>query len=214
MTSLHVWFELIITFLRIFIFLLSSLSLLVIHPIRFTLLFFSYTDLFQVWYFSCIILVYLIISLFCFIVSFFILYSHWAPSSPWLASFSIHVAFYTWGHGFFTIGYLGLVSLHFYYLITLTYVTYRVLRPSWGHGIKCPLRQPLLGQVFEICLIFRYHHASSFERCLFDVWVRFSCGFGWHKSHIWWWMIWCCLIFGLFHVWFHTRTYFPFGWDL
>ena len=36
MTSLHVWFELIITFLRIFIVSLSFSSLLLIHPLRFT----------------------------------------------------------------------------------------------------------------------------------------------------------------------------------
>ena len=88
-------------FLRIFIVLLSSSSLVLIYPLRFTLLFFSYTNLFQVWYFPCIILAYLIISLICFIVSLLILHSHWAPSSPWLTSFSIHVAFYTWGHEFF-----------------------------------------------------------------------------------------------------------------
>ena len=33
------------------------------------------------------------------------------------------------------IGYLSLVSLHFYHLITLAYVTSRVLRPPWGHDI-------------------------------------------------------------------------------
>ena len=43
------------------------------------------------------------------------------------------------------IGYLGLVSLHFYHPITLAYVTSRVLRPPWGHEIRCRLRQPLLG---------------------------------------------------------------------
>ena len=94
--------------------------------------------------FPCIILAYLIISLICFIISLLILYSHWAPSGPWFTSFSIHVAFYTWGHGFFIIGYLGLVSLHFYYLITLAYVTSRVLRPLWGYGIRSRLKQPLL----------------------------------------------------------------------
>ena len=62
-------------------------------------------------------------------VSLLILYSHWAPSSPWFTSFSIHVAFYTWGHGFFIIGYLSLVSLHFYYPITLAYITSLVLIP-------------------------------------------------------------------------------------
>ena len=72
-------------------------------------------------------------------------------------------------------GYLGLVSFHFYYPITLAYVTSRVLRPPWGRGIRCRLRQPLLGQVFEIWLIFRYRHASSSGSRLFDVWVWFSC---------------------------------------
>ena len=69
------------------------------------------------------------------------------------------------------IGYLGLVSFLFYYPITLAYVTSRVLRPPWGHGIRCHLQQPLLGQVFEIWLIFRYSHASSSEKSLFDVWI-------------------------------------------
>ena len=209
-TSLHVWFELIITFLRIFFVSLSSSSLLVIHLVRFTHLFFSYTDLFQVWYLSCIILTYLIISLICFIISLLILYSHCAPSGPWLTSFSIHVAFYTWGHEFFIIGYLGLVSLHFYYLITLAYITSRVLRPLWGHGIICRLRQPLLRQVFEIWLIFRYHHASSSRRRLFDVWTRFNCGYGWLRLHIWWRMIWS---FPIFQSTIHLMSYwgiFPF----
>ena len=182
-------------FLRIFIVLLSSSSLVLIYPLRFTLLFFSYTNLFQVWYLSCIIFTYLIISLICFIVSLLILYSHWAPSSPWLTSFSIHVAFYTWGHGFLIIGYLGLVSLHFYYVITLAYFTSYVLRPPCSHGIRCHLRQPLLEQVFEIWLIFRYHHAYYYWRHPFNVWIRFSYGYGWPGLHIWWWMIRCRLIY-------------------
>ena len=109
---------------------------------------------------------------------------------------------------FFIIGYLGLVSFHFYYLVTLACVMSRVLRPPRGHEIRCRLRQPLLGQVFEIWLIFRYHHASSFGRRLFDVWTWFSCGFGLPGSHIWWWMIWGHLFFlDLSHIWCHTRAY-------
>ena len=42
-------------------------------------------------------------------------------------------------------GYLSLVFFHFYHPITLAYVTSRVLRPPWGHGIRCRLRHPLLG---------------------------------------------------------------------
>ena len=67
------------------------------------------------------------------------------------------------------IGYLSLVFFRFYHPITLAYVTSRVLRPPWGHGIRCHLQQPLLGQVFEIWLIFRYCHASSSGSRLFDV---------------------------------------------
>ena len=106
--------------------------------------FFSYTNLFQVWYFPCIILLYLIISLICLIVSLLILCSHWAPSSPWLTSFSIHVVFYTWGHEFFIVGYLGLVSLCFYYLINLACVTSRVLRPPETMGSDVVFDSPYL----------------------------------------------------------------------
>ena len=70
----------------------------------------------------------------------------------------------------------------------------RVLRPPWGHGIKCCLRQPLLWQLFEIWLIFRGHHVFSSRRRLFDVWTQFNRGYGWLGLHIWWWMIRCCLI--------------------
>ncbi|RVW80970.1 hypothetical protein CK203_054661 [Vitis vinifera] len=44
------------------------------------------------------------------------------------------------------IGYLSLVFLHFYHPVTLAYITSRVLRPPRGYGIRCHLRQPLLGQ--------------------------------------------------------------------
>ena len=76
---------------------------------------------------------------------------------------------YEGGHEFLIIGYLSLIFLHFYYPITLAYVTSRVLRPPWGHEIRCCLRQPLLGQVFEIWLIFRYRHVFSSRSHLFDV---------------------------------------------
>ena len=49
--------------------------------------------------------------------------------------------------------------------------------------------------MFEIWLIFRYHHTFFSRRCLFDVWIQFSCGFGWWGSHIWLLMIWCHMIF-------------------
>ena len=49
-TSLHVWFGLIITFSSYIHCSLSYSSLHLVHLLRFTFLFFSYTDLFQVWY--------------------------------------------------------------------------------------------------------------------------------------------------------------------
>ena len=69
------------------------------HP-----LFFPYNDLFWVWFFLCIILIHLFINSICFIVSLLILYSHWAPLGPRLMRFSTHVAFYTWGYGFWSLG--------------------------------------------------------------------------------------------------------------
>ena len=66
-------------------------------------------------------------------------------------------------------GHLNLVFLHFYYLITLAYVTSYVLRPPWGHGIICHIWQSLLRQEFEVQLIFRCHHAFSFRRRFFNV---------------------------------------------
>ena len=185
----------------LFVFFVSpSFSfLLLIHPFHFTPCSFLTATHFQVCYSLCIIITYLIISLFFFITSLLLSYSHWAPSGPWLSRFSVHAAFHTCGHGFFIIGYLSLFSLHFYYPITLAYVTSRVLRPPWGHGIKCLLRQPLLGQVFKICLIFGYHHASSSKRRLFDVLTRFSCGYGWPGSCFWLRTTWYCLILSIYH---------------
>ena len=63
------------------------------------------------------------------------------------------------------IGYLNLVSLHFFHPITLTYVMSCVLRPPWGHEIRCYLWQPLLRLVFGIWLIYGRHPISSFGRC-------------------------------------------------
>ena len=82
--------------------LLSSF-LFAIHSLHLTSYSF-YSDPFQVWYFLCIIVTHLITSSIFFIVSSLILYPHWAPSGPWLTRFSIHVAFYRWGHGFWSLG--------------------------------------------------------------------------------------------------------------
>ena len=141
----------------------SSLSLLIRH-FHFTSYSFLTTTHFRVWYSLCIIITHLIINSICFICLLIdIIFTLGSLRSM------DHRIFYTCCISYMRawvmfIGYLGLVSLHFYYLITLAYVTSCVLRPPWGHGIRCHLRQPLLEQVFEIWLIFRYCHASSSGR--------------------------------------------------
>ena len=107
--------------------------------------------------------------------------------------FTIHVAFHIWGHVFLIIGYLGLVSFHFYYPITLAYVTSRVLRPPWGRGIRCRLWQSLLGQVMrsgwhlDIVMLLLLGVASLM--CRTD-----SVVFGLPGSWVWRWLTWCHLI--------------------
>ena len=81
-----------------------SRFLLLSHPFHFTPCHFLTMTHFQVCYSLCIIITHLIISLIFFIASLLLSYSHWAPSGPWLMRFSVHVAFYTWGHGFLSLG--------------------------------------------------------------------------------------------------------------
>ena len=52
------------------------------------------------------------------------------------------------------------------------------------------------------------------SRIRLDLWVRFSYRHGWLGLHIWWRIIWVHLIFRPITIWFHTGTYFLFGWDL
>ena len=117
------WFELIIIPLYVFIVSPSSSLLLSIHPLHFSFCFFPYNDLFQVWYFLCIILIHLFISLICFIVSLLILYSHYAPSSSWLMRFSVHEGM-GFDHWVFELSFPSYI-----HPITLAYVSSRVLRP-------------------------------------------------------------------------------------
>ena len=168
MTSLHVWFELITTPICV---ICSIITLVFASDSSFSLhiLFFSHSNPSRVWFSLHIIITHITISSFYFIC----LLIHIIFTLGILKSMT-HGIYYTccisyiraWF--FFIIGYLSLVFLHFYHLITLAYVTSHVLRPPWGHGIRCRLRQPLLGQVFEIWLIFRYRHASSSGSRLFD----------------------------------------------
>ena len=147
LTWLHfiLWFELITISLYMFIVSSSSSSLLLIHPFHFTSLFFAYIDLFQVCYPLCIIFTHLIISSICFIYLFLdIIFTLGTFRS--IAHELFHTCCILYMRAWvLIIGYLGLVFLHFYYPIILAYVMSHVLRPPWGHGIRCCLRQPLLG---------------------------------------------------------------------
>ena len=132
-------------------------------------LFSPYSNPSQVRYSLCIIITHIIISSFCFICLLIdIIFTLGILRSM---AHEIHYTCYisfmrAWfsDHRVFEPSFLS-----FLLPITLAYVTSRVLRPSWGHGIRCHFWQPLLGQVFEIWLTFRYHHVSSSGSRLFDV---------------------------------------------
>ena len=139
----------------------SSFSLLIHH-------FHSTFTHFRVWYSLHITTIHLIISSFCFIC--LLIDTMFTLGTIGSLAYGIY---YTCCISYrrawvLIIGYLGLVSLHFYHPITPAYVTSRVLRPPWGHGIRYRLQQPLLEQVFEIRLPFGYCHAYSFRKHLSD----------------------------------------------
>ena len=150
--------------------------------------FFSYTNIFQVWYLlhhSCVshyqfdLLHHLIIDI-IFTLSTFKSMVHEFFYTCCILYMRAGV-FYHWVFG------PSFPSFLLPYHPSLRYVPYlkTTLRP-WDQ---------ILGHVFEIWLIFRYHHASSYGRRLFDVWIWFSYGFGLPGLHVWQGMIWCHLIF-------------------
>ena len=167
-TSLHVWYELIITPLGVICFIIIILIFVSDPSFSLHLLLFSYSDPTQVRYFLHIIITHLIISSVCFIC-FLIDIMFTVDTCRSMA----HGIFYTCCILYTRAGVsvhwvFEPSSLHFHHPITLAYVTSHVLRPPWGHEIRCRLRQPLLGQVFEIWLPFRHCHVSSSRRRLSD----------------------------------------------
>ena len=149
-TSLHVWSELIITPFDVIRFIIIALVFASDSSFSLHLLFFSYHDPSRVWYSLHITIIHLIISLICFIC----LLVDTMFTSGTTGSMA-HGIYYTCCISYMRawvliIGYLSLVSLRFYHPITLAYVTSRVLRPPWGHGIRYRLLRLLCGQVFEI----------------------------------------------------------------
>ena len=83
--------------------------------------------------------------------------------SPWIMRFSYAIHLVHEGTGLI-IGYLSLVSLHFFHPITLAYVTSRVLRPSWGHEIRRYLWQSSLGQAFVDWLKYGRYYVLFYGR--------------------------------------------------
>ena len=57
----------------------------------------------------------------------------WRPLGLGLMTFSTHCISCMRGMRIISLGFLSLVSLHFFHPITLAYVTSRVWRPPWGH---------------------------------------------------------------------------------
>ena len=75
------------------------------------------------------------------------------------------------------IGYLSLVSLHFFHPITLAYVTSRVLRPPWDHEIRRYLWQSSLGQAFIDWLKYSRYYVLFYGRYF---WEAFGLSLAWH----------------------------------
>ena len=96
-----------------------------------------YQFTFHVRYFPHIILIHPTNSLIFFLsfLSSSPIYSYWTSLDPWFMRFSTHIAFYTWGYGFLSLGILSLVSFHFFHPITLAYISSHILRPPWVYDI-------------------------------------------------------------------------------
>ena len=105
--------------------------------------------------------------------------------------FSMH---YTTREGMdLIIGYLSLVSLHFFHPITLAYVTSRVLRPPWGHEIRHYLWQFSLGRAYVDWLKYRCYYVFSYRKyfwkhLVFSLLLGISMFDGFLSSEtIYWW---------------------------
>ena len=90
-------------------------------------------------------------------------HSLWLLLSPWLMRFFYALHLVHEGTGLI-IGYLSLVSLHFFHPITLAYFTSRVLRPPWGHEIRHYLWQSSLGQTFVDWLKYGRYYVLFYGR--------------------------------------------------
>ena len=98
----------------------------------------------------------------------------WTPfkfTCSW--DFSMH---YTISKGMdLIIGYLSLVSLHFFHPITLAYVTSYVWRPPWGHEIRRYLWQFSLGRTFVDWLKYSCYYVFTYRKYFWKHLVSLSC---------------------------------------
>ena len=108
-------------------------------------------------------------------------HSLWLLLSPWLMRFFYALHLIHEGTGLI-IGYLSLVSFHFFHPITLAYVTSRVLRPPWGHEIRRYLWQSSLGQVFGRLVEVWSLLCSLLWKILLEA---FGFSLAWHIN-VWW----------------------------
>ena len=74
----------------------------------------------------------------------------WGPLGLGLMTFSTHCILCTRGMWIISLGFLSLVSLHFFHPITLAYVTSRVWRPPWGHYFTHCVWQLTRGQYLSL----------------------------------------------------------------
>ena len=121
------WCRLTITH---FFYLFAFFHLYLIHPFHSTssyLIFFSFCLMFDLGlvhtHHTCLFEVSIHLS------SLFV----WGPLGPGLMTFSTHCISCMRGMGIISLGFLSLVSFHFFHFITLAYVTSRIWRPPWGH---------------------------------------------------------------------------------
>ena len=85
------------------------------------------------------------------------------------------------------------------------FLSIEIYRSSWSHMILITHEMHVELMVYcylivipQWSLFWAIQSGSRFLifRChVFDIWTWFSCEYGWLGLHIWWWMIWCCLIF-------------------
>ena len=82
----------------------------------------------------------------------------WGPLGPGLMTFFMHCISCMRGIRIISLGSLSLVSFRFAHLITLAYITSRVLRPPWGHDFTCCAWRLTHGQHLRLVVDYFLEH--------------------------------------------------------